>query len=93
MVELGNGERKEVSKFDMVFGGLMHFRRDRCAMCVDWSAELSDISLADYSGTPVNPGDEASYSSFWCARTEVRNGIGQRKRRAISRSENRRRIT
>ncbi|MDD5701364.1 MAG: Coenzyme F420 hydrogenase/dehydrogenase, beta subunit C-terminal domain [Dehalococcoidales bacterium] len=64
VVELDKGERRELQKFDLVFGGLMFFKRDRCAMCIDWSAELADISLADYWGPSINPGDEASYSSI-----------------------------
>ena len=64
VVELANGEKRYVGKFDMVFGGLMHFRRDRCAMCIDWSAELADISIADYWGPLAKPDDESLYSSF-----------------------------
>ena len=50
---------------DLVFGtfGLNHFKRDRCAMCIDMSAELADISIADYWG-PRKPGEESYLSSI-----------------------------
>ena len=64
IVELDNGEKKYVSKFDMVFGGLINFKRDRCAMCIDWSADLADISLADYWGPLTKREVESIYSSL-----------------------------
>lgn len=37
------------------------FRRDRCLMCVDWSAELADISLGDYWGPAID--EQPTWSS------------------------------
>jgi coenzyme F420 hydrogenase subunit beta len=48
IVELHNGTIKYVPKEKYILEWMSGFKRDRCLMCIDWSAELSDISLGDY---------------------------------------------
>ncbi len=38
------------------------YKRDRCEMCIDWSAELSDISCGDY--WPLNSDGLGGYTSI-----------------------------
>jgi len=39
------------------------FKRDRCEMCVDWAAELADLSVGDYWDPQARPGEAAGTSS------------------------------
>ena len=64
VVDLDNGERKHVPKGDSIRQRLLFFIRERCAMCIDWSAELADISVGDYWGPLAKPGERESYSSI-----------------------------
>jgi coenzyme F420 hydrogenase subunit beta len=45
------------------------FKRDRCLMCIDWSAELADISLGDYWGPEQIKRIEISEANSLLART------------------------
>jgi coenzyme F420 hydrogenase subunit beta len=48
IVELQNGTVRQVPKEKYILMWMSAFKRDRCLMCIDWSAELADISLGDY---------------------------------------------
>ena len=47
------------------------FRRDRCAMCIDWCNELSDIALGDYWGAAIDGKDMKLGWSTIIVRTDV----------------------
>lgn len=63
VVELDSGERERATRADSIFRAIMHFTRERCAMCIDWSAELADISIGDYWGPLKKPAENECYSS------------------------------
>jgi coenzyme F420 hydrogenase subunit beta len=49
IVETKSGNRIEVDRHHYVYHLLLPgYRRDRCMMCLDWSSELSDLSVGDY---------------------------------------------
>lgn len=39
------------------------WKRDRCEMCVDWTAELADLSVGDYWSPQMKPGEELGHST------------------------------
>ena len=49
VVRVQGGEEKAVDRHQYMYHFLMPgFKRDRCEMCIDWAAELADISAGDY---------------------------------------------
>ena len=53
MVTKKNGQVSTVARTDAVGFLIRHFRRERCLMCIDWSSELADVSVADYWGPGI----------------------------------------
>lgn len=48
-VELKDGRKLLLDRHQYMYHHLMPaYKRDRCEMCVDWSAELADLSVGDY---------------------------------------------
>ncbi|MFH1087528.1 MAG: Coenzyme F420 hydrogenase/dehydrogenase, beta subunit C-terminal domain [Chloroflexota bacterium] len=50
---LKSGEQRRVSRLESLRNRLTLFTRERCSMCIDWSAELADISVGDYWGPHI----------------------------------------
>jgi len=49
IVDTRDGKRAEVDRHHYVYHILLPgYRRDRCMMCLDWSAEISDLSVGDH---------------------------------------------
>ena len=53
MVDLVNGEQRSVPRMQSIRQALIHFVRERCSMCIDWSSELADISVGDHWESPT----------------------------------------
>jgi coenzyme F420 hydrogenase subunit beta len=53
IVETTDGRRIEVERHHYMYHVLLPgYRRDRCMVCLDWSAELSDLSVGDHFAAP-----------------------------------------
>ncbi|MDR9787041.1 MAG: Coenzyme F420 hydrogenase/dehydrogenase, beta subunit C-terminal domain [Peptococcaceae bacterium MAG4] len=64
VVELKDGRRLTLDRHRYMYHHLMPaYKRDRCEMCVDWSAELADISVGGYWDPQARPGKAAGTSS------------------------------
>jgi len=64
VVEYKDGRRLTLDRHRYMYHYLMPaFKRDRCEMCVDWSAELADISVGDYWDPSARPGEFLGASS------------------------------
>ena len=60
IVSSGAGEERVLDRHHYVYHFLLpNYRRDRCMMCLDWSAELSDVSVGDYG--PVKEDGERQW--------------------------------
>lgn len=67
IAETLDGDRKAIGRHQYVYHRMLpNWRRDRCMMCLDWSAELSDISVGDIWGK-----DKALGESSFIVRSEV----------------------
>lgn len=70
-VDLNNGERRVVDRHRYVYHFLLPlYKRDRCEMCIDWTAEVADIAIGDYWSPHMKPGEEKGHSTC-IVRTEV----------------------
>ena len=70
VANLKNGRRLTLDRHRYMYHHLMPaYKRDRCEMCVDWSAELADLSVGDYWDPSVKAG-EALGASSCLVRTE-----------------------
>ncbi len=64
VVELKDGRRLLLDRHEYMYHHLMPaFKRDRCEMCVDWAAELADLSVGDYWDPQVRAGHALGTSS------------------------------
>ncbi|BAF59673.1 MAG: 4Fe-4S binding protein [Pelotomaculum sp.] len=64
VVELKDGRRLLLDRHQYMYHHLMPaFKRDRCEMCVDWSAELADLSVGDYWDPGARAGEALGTSS------------------------------
>jgi len=64
VAELKDGRRLVLDRHQYMYHHLMPaFKRDRCEMCVDWSAELADLSVGDYWDPRARAGDALGTSS------------------------------
>lgn len=64
VVNLNDGRTVTVDRHKYVYHLLIGiYKRDRCEMCIDWSAELADISVGDYWHPLMKPGEEQGTSS------------------------------
>jgi coenzyme F420 hydrogenase subunit beta len=80
VVKLKNGEKIELQR--PLYTARMHgpSGRDRCLMCIDWTAELSDISVGDYFHRITKAGEDPRRSSviIRTAKGEELFGLAQR---------------
>ncbi|MQL52389.1 4Fe-4S dicluster domain-containing protein [Desulfofundulus thermobenzoicus] len=75
VVELQDGRRLTLDRHQYMYHHLMPvFKRDRCEMCVDWSAELADLSVGDY-WDPRAGAKETRGTSSCLVRTPVGEAI------------------
>ena len=63
VVKLKNGEVRELDRLIYTYRTNLPFGRDRCLMCIDWTAELADISVGDYWYHPKS-GEDPRRSSM-----------------------------
>jgi coenzyme F420 hydrogenase subunit beta len=64
LVELKDGRRLTLDRHRYMYHHLMPaYKRDRCEMCVDWAAELADLSVGDYWDPQARTGETAGSSS------------------------------
>lgn len=58
VVELEGGQRLVFDRHQYMYHHLMPaFKRDRCEMCVDWSAELADVAAGDFWDPQAKAGE------------------------------------
>lgn len=71
VVDLKDGRQLALDRHQYMYHHLMPaFKRDRCEMCVDWSAELADLSVGDFWDPNARTG-EALGTSSCLVRTEL----------------------
>jgi coenzyme F420 hydrogenase subunit beta len=63
IVELADGTSRELPRREALNDRIQLYFRERCAMCLDWSAEFADISVGDFWG-PEAPHEKGRLSSF-----------------------------
>lgn len=64
VVKRRNGDTISIDRHSYVYHHLIaNYKRDRCEMCIDWSAELSDLSLGDFWDPGMKPGIELGTST------------------------------
>jgi coenzyme F420 hydrogenase subunit beta len=64
VVELKDGRKLLLDRHEYMYHHLMPgYKRDRCEMCVDWAAELADLSVGDYWDPRVRAGQALGISS------------------------------
>lgn len=72
VAENSDGDRSEVERHHYVYHMLMPgFQRDRCIMCLDWSSELSDISVGDNWAASREEGKLFLGESCFIVRSEI----------------------
>lgn len=65
IVETWDGRRAEVDRHHYVYHILMAgYRRDRCMMCLDWSSEISDLSVGNHFAAPKESEIPLGVTSF-----------------------------
>lgn len=56
-VKLIDGKEIEIDTFTHLFWGIGNFVHQRCAVCIDWSGEVADISIGDFWEPWLRPGE------------------------------------
>ncbi|MFH1672472.1 MAG: Coenzyme F420 hydrogenase/dehydrogenase, beta subunit C-terminal domain [Pseudomonadota bacterium] len=71
IVDKVDGGRLEVERHHYIYHILLPgWRRDRCMMCLDWSSELSDLSVGDHFAAPAE-GETPLGESAFITRSEL----------------------
>ena len=74
IVDTRDGKRAEVDRHHYVYHILLPgYRRDRCMMCLDWSSEISDLSVGDHFAAPREGEAPLGVTSFI-----IRSEVGER---------------
>ncbi len=64
MADLDNGEQKYIPRIESIVKRFNLYPRLRCEICIDWSAELADISLGDcWESNTAGPSKGQNYSN------------------------------